>query len=107
MPESSDFRDLQIAVKALSERVDRLEIGVRSLAPGEGLEEDSQEVEAYVMSRRAEEHQIFGVMRRPLSEPVDPGDRHNVAKALWGLLQRTNELEDKLRLLASKLPSET
>jgi len=97
------LRELKQAADELSVRIHRL--GAPGLsAQASVTEEDSQEIEAYAAFLRAEEHLITLVMRRQLTEPVDPGDRHTIAKVVLGLLQRTNKLENQLRVLASKQP---
>jgi hypothetical protein len=101
--DSEVLRELKQAADELSVRIHRL--GAPGLsAQASVTEEDSQEIEAYAAFLRAEEHLITLVMRRQLTEPVDPGDRHTIAKVVLGLLQRTNKLENQLRVLASKQP---
>jgi hypothetical protein len=105
--DSEVLRELKQAADELSVRIHRLGapgLSAQASVTGQESEEDSQEIEAYAAFLRAEEHLITLVMRRQLTEPVDPGDRHTIAKVVLGLLQRTNKLENQLRVLASKQP---
>jgi hypothetical protein len=86
---------LEAAINDLQVRVLRLETryqsdGIGSVGQGDP---DPQEVEATIAFWLGEEALITGVMKRQLSEPVDGGDRHNLAKVVLGLLQRLNRLE--------------
>jgi len=75
-------------------------------ASGAGRDDklQSQDSEATKAFWRAEEALVARVMKRPLSEPVDGGDRHNLAKVVFGLLHRIDALEAEIRSLRGEEP---
>jgi hypothetical protein len=99
--------DLQIEIQDLVARVARLEATYRAAGIATGGRDNtrqSQEAEATKAFWRGVEVQITGVMKRPLSEPVDGGDRHNLARAVLGCLQRVDALEAEIRSLRGEEP---
>lgn len=96
------LRDLHRRVQSLESMF--VAGGVIGVGPGD--RPDPQEIEAYIALWKAEEAQITRVMRRQLSEPVDPGDRHNLARAVLLLLHRVNQLEALLAHVQRTAPSD-
>ncbi len=92
--------NLQVEIQDLVARIARLEAKYRTGGITTGGRDNalqSQDAEATKAFWRGMEVQITGVMKRPLSEPVDGGDRHNLARAVLGCLQRIDVLEAELR----------
>ena len=99
--------DLQIEIQDLIARIAKLDAtylagGNNAVERGNKLQ--SQDDEATKAFWRAEGVQISHVMKRPLSEPVDGGDRHNLAKAVLGLLRRIDALEGEISSLRGEAP---
>ena len=104
---ASSLDDLQVEIQELVARVARLEAAYRAggiTAGGRDNTRESQEDEATKAFWGGVEVQITGVMKRPLSEPVDGGDRHNLARAELGCLQRIDALEAEVRSLRGEEP---